>query len=73
MCRLIKLYSNVGCPKCDFLKSEMDSLGIDYEYTTDIKEARKLGFLTVPLLEVDNKVMTFPDAVKWLKNGGKEN
>lgn len=70
---MIKLYSNVGCPKCEFLKTKMDSLGLDYELTTDVEEARKLGFQTVPLLEVDNKVMTFPDAVKWLNNGGKEN
>lgn len=70
---MIKLYSNVGCPKCEFIKEKMDSLGLDYESTTDVNEARKLGFLTVPLLEVDNKVMTFPDAVKWLNNGGKEN
>ncbi len=52
----------------------MDSLGLDYESTIDVKEARKLGFQTVPLLEVDDKVMTFPEAVKWLNNGGnKEN
>lgn len=71
---MIKLYSNVGCPKCEFLKSKMDSLGLDYESTIDVEEARKLGFQTVPLLEVDDKVMTFPEAVKWLNNGGnKEN
>lgn len=65
---MIKLYSNVGCPKCEFLKSKMDSLGLDYESTIDVEEARKLGFQTVPLLEVDDKVMTFPEAVKWLNN-----
>lgn len=69
---MIKLYSNVGCPKCEFLKSKMDSLGLDYESTIDVEEARKLGFQTVPLLEVDDKVMTFPEAVKWLNNVGKE-
>lgn len=69
---MIKLYSNVGCPKCEFIKAKMDSLGLDYESTTDVNEARKLGFQTVPLLEVDNKVMTFPEAVKWLNNVGKE-
>lgn len=52
----------------------MDSLELDYELTIDVEEARKLGFQTVPLLEVDDKVMTFPEAVKWLNNGGnKEN
>ena len=71
---MIKLYSNVGCPKCEFIKTKMDSLGLDYELTIDVEEARKLGFQTVPLLEVDDKVMTFPEAVKWLNNGGnKEN
>ena len=69
---MIKLYSNVGCPKCEFLKSKMDSLGLDYESTINVEEARKLGFQTVPLLEVDDKVMTFPEAVKWLNNVGKE-
>lgn len=69
---MIKLYSNVGCPKCEFLKSKMDSLGLDYELTIDVEEARKLGFQTVPLLEVDDKVMTFPEAVKWLNSVGKE-
>ena len=70
---MIKLYSNVGCPRCDFLKMQLDALGLDYEYTIDVEEVRKLGFQTTPLLKVDDKVMMFPDAVNWLKSVGVKN
>ena len=51
----------------------MDALGLDYEYTIDVEEVRKLGFQTTPLLKVDDKVMMFPDAVNWLKSVGVKN
>lgn len=64
----IKLYST-GCPKCTILKKKMDEKGIDYEIISDVDLMQKNGFMTLPILEVDEKVMDFGKAIKWVTNG----
>ena len=63
--RMIKLYST-GCPKCKVLSQKLKDKNIDYELCTDINKILDLGFTTVPVLEVDNKMMDFKTAVDWV-------
>ena len=58
------LYSN-SCPRCLILKNKLDKENIEYEVVSDIDEIMKLGFKTVPLLGVNGKIMSFPEAMKW--------
>ena len=62
----IILYTT-NCPKCEILKEKLDSKNITYEVCSDIKIMVAKGFRSAPILEVDNKVLTFLEAVNWIK------
>lgn len=61
----ITLYST-GCPKCIILEKKMDMKNISYDVVDDVDLMQKKGFTTLPMLEVDDEVMDFGSAVKWV-------
>ena len=63
----ITLYTN-GCPKCNILKEKLDNKNIKYNIINDIKIVREKGFMAVPLLEVNNKIMTFLEANNFINS-----
>lgn len=65
---MIKLYST-GCSKCIILTKKLDSAGITYEVFDDVDKMIEMGMTTVPMLEVDGKIMNFKEAVDWIKKG----
>lgn len=62
----IILYSN-DCPKCKILKTKLEEKNISYEIFDTIDEMIERGFRSLPILEVDGKIMTFIEAVEWVK------
>jgi len=60
------LYTN-NCPKCKILKQKLDQKNISYDVCEDIDEMISKGFKSMPMLEVDGKIMTFLNAVEWTK------
>jgi len=62
----IVLYST-NCPKCKVLEKKLNSFGIDYSIVTDVDVMEQKGFQSAPVLEVDDKIYEFSEAVKWLK------
>ena len=54
------------CPKCKVLESKLKEKGIEYKEETDVSKLVEKGFKTVPVLEVDDKLLTFYDAVKYV-------
>jgi glutaredoxin len=60
------LYST-NCPKCKVLEKKLNSSGIDYSIVTDVDVMEQKGFQSAPVLEVDDKIYEFSEAVKWLK------
>lgn len=60
------LYST-NCPKCKVLEKKLNSFGIDYSIVTDVDVMEQKGFQSAPVLEVDDKIYEFSEAVKWLK------
>lgn len=69
MIHIIVLYSN-GCPKCNVLKSKLDEKNIKYEICSDIDIMLGKGFKSVPMLEVDNKIMDYIESLNWIKEQG---
>lgn len=59
------LYST-GCPRCNVLKSKMNSKGIQYIENSDTEEMLRKGFTQVPVLEADGKFMDFAEANEWV-------
>lgn len=68
---MVKLYTT-GCPKCKVLKKKLDEFGIEYETKTDQDEMIKLGFMSVPMLDVDGDIKDFLEANNWIKQKGIE-
>lgn len=62
---MITLYTT-HCPRCRVLKAKLDSENIDYEVVEGEEAIREKGFVTTPLLEVDDKVLTFAEAMQWV-------
>lgn len=61
----IILYST-GCPKCKVLKKKLEDKSIDYTENNDIEKMTELGIMQVPILSVNNELMSFTQAVEWI-------
>lgn len=63
----VKLYST-GCSKCIVLEKKLEQASIPYEKISDFdkKELMTKGFLSMPVLVVDDQWMDFKQAVDWV-------
>lgn len=59
------LYST-HCPRCIVLKSKLNQKNISYKEINDIEIMKEKGYLSVPVLEVDNKIMNFKEAFNYI-------
>lgn len=62
----VKLYST-HCPKCMVLEKKLQQKNIAFEEINDVAVMEEKGFMQVPMLEVDGKVMDFIQANDWIK------
>lgn len=62
----IILYST-DCPKCKILKQKLDEKNINYQLCSDVDVMKSKGFMSVPMLEVDDNVFNFLEANNWMK------
>lgn len=61
------LYST-GCPMCKILKTKLDQKNIEYQVCENVDIMMEKGFQTVPMLEIDDKLYNFREAVTWVNN-----
>lgn len=64
---MIKLYST-HCPQCNTLEIKLDRAGIEYEICDDVELMKARGFKTAPILETDEGVFNFAQAIKWVNS-----
>lgn len=64
---MVTLYST-GCPRCKILHQKLDAANIEYSVSDNIDDIVSQGFMSVPVLKVDNNYMDFGQAVKWVNN-----
>ena len=62
----IILYST-GCPKCKVLVAKLNAKNIKYNTVSDVGIIISKGISTVPVLEVNGKIIDFKKAVEWIK------
>lgn len=60
------LYSN-DCPKCKVLKAKLDEKNLTYKVSTDFTFLLQHGFTSLPVLEINEQLYNFTEAVKILK------
>ena len=56
-----------NCPRCTVLKAKLQQKNIEFEVVDDINEMLQLGIKTAPMLKVDNDMLDFSAAIKYLK------
>lgn len=61
----IILYST-GCPKCNVLKKKLTAKGITYTENNNTEQMVALGIDTVPILNVNGKLLNFQEAAAWV-------
>lgn len=61
------MYST-GCPKCDVLKKKLDAKSINYRVCSDVSRMKELGIQEVPVLQVQDELKNFSEAVDWINS-----
>lgn len=60
------LYST-GCPNCRILKQKLEDKGVSYKENNSVSDMIAKGFTHVPMLEVDDKIYNFNEALLAVK------
>lgn len=63
---MIKVYTTETCPKCRILKMKLVEKGIPFEESTDEEEMHRLDIMSVPVLAVDDRLLDFAEAIKYI-------
>lgn len=65
---VIPILYSTGCPKCNVLTRKLDAKGIEYTVNNSVEEMLALDITEVPVLQVDNQLMSFAEAVSWVND-----
>lgn len=61
------IFYSINCPKCKVLKTKLDKTNIQYTVNENVNKMLQLGIQSVPALQIDDVILDFGQAVKWLK------
>ena len=61
----VLLYST-HCPRCNVLEKKLQQKNIQFEEINDVEIMMKKGYMSAPMLEVDDVSMNFKEAVDWI-------
>lgn len=61
------LYTTEHCPRCKVLKMKLQAKNIAYVEISDVDVMTAKGIKSVPVLEVDDKLMGLDEANKFIK------
>ena len=61
------LYST-GCPQCNIFKEMLQKKNIIFQIEDNVEKMKELGFSSLPMLSIDNKILNFKEAFNFLKN-----
>jgi len=64
---MITFYST-HCPQCKVLEKKLKDKNIEYNECDNVDEMIAIGLKSAPALKIDEKILGFADAVKWIKN-----
>lgn len=64
---MVTLYT-IDCNNCKRLEEKLNEAGITYLTIKDRGLMKKLGMSHMPVLEVDDKFLSFKEAIKWIND-----
>jgi glutaredoxin len=56
----------VGCSHCKVLEHKLKKANIQYEEITDIDIMEQKGFTSAPMLQINDRIYNFVEAINWL-------
>ena len=63
---MITVYTQPNCGKCKVLKAKLQQKGIAYEESQDVDKMQSLGIMSLPAMQVDDRLFTFEEAIKYV-------
>ena len=63
---MITVYTQEFCPKCTILKKKLDGKNIEYVECRDKDVLISKGIEFTPMLAVNEDMMTYSEAMKWV-------
>ena len=63
---MITVYTTKHCPQCQLLKQRLTQLGIKFDVFDDEEKMREMGISSVPVMQVDEKMLNFREALNYL-------
>lgn len=64
---MVTLFST-NCPKCRVLEQKLNQKDIDFTIDNNINEIVEKGFMSAPVLKINENYLEFGDAIKWVNN-----
>lgn len=62
---MVTLYTT-NCPRCSVLEKKLELKNINFEKNDNVDEMIEMGFMSAPILKVDDNFMEFTDALRWV-------
>lgn len=62
---MVTLYST-GCPRCKVLETKLKQKNVEFTVCSDVNEMEEKEISSVPCLGVDEEILDFGKAVKWV-------
>lgn len=62
---MIILYTT-HCPRCKVLETKLNEKKLSYTVVDNVDEMTGMGIMSVPMLKVDDNLLSFVDANKWI-------
>ena len=57
---------STNCPKCRVLEQKLNQKNINFDINNDMQEIIDKGFMSAPVLKIDDEYLDFTSAVKWI-------
>lgn len=61
------------CPKCEVLKKKLMQKNLSFETSSDFSKLVENNIDSLPVLEVDENLLEFSEAIKYVNNFEGEN
>lgn len=58
----------IDCPKCKVLEKKLNQKNIIYDICKDTEIMSKKQIIKLPMLEVDDRLLSFKEAVDYINN-----
>lgn len=64
---MITVYSTPTCSKCKILKNMLKKDNIEFNEISDFATLESKGFMSVPMVEVDDTIKNFDETLQWIQ------